>query len=72
VRTAAVFVCAKHDQVMERQLAQAVLSLADSAGMPDSFWETDSRVALARQVLGVPQDGRYSHAHLWSNSDAAT
>jgi hypothetical protein len=48
-------------------LARALLSLADTAGMPDGFWATDSRVTLARQALGVPDDGRYSHSHLWSD-----
>jgi hypothetical protein len=49
-------------------LAKALLSLADTAGMPDSYWQTDSRVALARAALGVPEDGRYSHAHLWADA----
>jgi hypothetical protein len=35
----------------ERALAEAIISLADSAGMPDSFRETDSRMILARQTL---------------------
>jgi hypothetical protein len=47
-------------------LARALLSLADTAEMPDTYWQTDSRVALAREVLGVPVDGRYTHAHLWA------
>jgi len=46
-------------------LAQAVMQLADLGGMPDSFWCTDNRVKMARDVLGVPEDGRISHAHLW-------
>lgn len=46
-------------------LARAVLQLADLEGMPDSFWGTDSRVALARRVLDVPEDDRYSHAEKW-------
>ena len=50
---------------LERQLAVAVLQFADTAGMPDTFWQTDPRVILARQTLGVPEDGRYSHDHLW-------
>jgi len=45
--------------------AKAVLQLADAGGMPDTFWQTDQRVKAARDVLGVPADGRYSHAHLW-------
>ena len=36
----------------ERQLARAICSVAQSGGMPDSFWETDSRIAIARSVLG--------------------
>jgi len=50
-------------------LAQAVMQLADLGGMPDSFWCTDSRVKMARDVLGVPEDGRISHAHLWEARD---
>jgi hypothetical protein len=50
------------------QLAQGILQLADIGGMPDSFWQSDSRVRMARDVLGVPADGRYSHAHLWEGT----
>lgn len=50
-----------------RALARGLLQIADAAGMPDTFWQTDSRVKLARDVLGVPEDGRYSHEHLWSD-----
>lgn len=50
----------------EVALAKAILSLADTAGMPDTYWQTDSRTTLAREVLGVPEDGRYSHAHIWT------
>lgn len=39
----------------ERDLAKAILSLADSAGMPDSFRQTDSRILLALEVLAEPQ-----------------
>lgn len=46
-------------------LARGLLQIADLGGMPDTFWQTDSRVELARAVLGVPSDGRYTHAHLW-------
>lgn len=49
----------------EVALARAVLSLADAAGMPDTYWASDRRVALAREVLDVPPNGRYSHEHLW-------
>lgn len=53
----------------EVALAKAVLAIADSGGMPDTYWQADSRVALARQVLGVPADGRYTHDHLWAGDD---
>ncbi len=46
-------------------LARGLLQIADAAGMPDSFWRSDSRVRLAREVLAVPEDGRETHAHLW-------
>lgn len=55
--------------VREIELAKALLSLADTAGMPDSFWRTDSRVALAREMLGVSQDERYSRVELWAWPD---
>lgn len=51
------------------QLARAILSLADTAGMPDTYWQTDSRVALARDVLDIPADGRESHRHLWNEEE---
>jgi hypothetical protein len=53
--------------VTKADLARAILSLADSAGMPDAYWQSDSRVALARSVLAVPDEGRYSHADLWTD-----
>jgi hypothetical protein len=46
-------------------LARAILSLADSEGLPDTSWQMDRRVDVARRVLGVPEDGRYTHAYLW-------
>lgn len=49
----------------ELALARAVLQVADDGGMPDTYWRTDSRVKLARDVLGVPAGGRYTHEHLW-------
>lgn len=55
----------QHQQDRERRLAEAVLSLADDAGMPDSFWGTDARIVLACEALEVPRDGRYTHSHLW-------
>lgn len=32
-------------------LARAIISVAASGGMPDSFWVTDSRIDLARKAL---------------------
>lgn len=32
-------------------LARAVLTLAEDAGMPDTFWGTDSRIRLALHIL---------------------
>lgn len=49
----------------EYALARAILQLADSAGMPDSFWQTDSRIELARYVLNVAKDERYTRAKEW-------
>jgi hypothetical protein len=54
------------------QLAQGILQLADAGGMPDTFWQSDSRVRMARDVLGVPVDGRYTHAHLWETPGSAS
>ena len=51
----------------EQALARAVLQIADAAGMPDTYWATDSRLKLAREVLGVPADGRSTHSHLWDD-----
>lgn len=36
-------------------LARAICALAVEGGMPDSYWETDSRIALAREVLGADE-----------------
>ena len=37
--------------------ARGLLQVAGAAGKPDTFWQTGSRVTLARDVLGVPGDG---------------
>lgn len=52
----------------EMALARAVLEMADVADMPDSYWASDSCVKLARDTLGVPADGRYTHARLWEQT----
>jgi hypothetical protein len=52
-----------------RAMARALLDIADAAGMPDTYWQTDLRIAMARDVLGVPADGRYTHARLWDGTD---
>lgn len=38
---------------LTRQLARDVLSLAQRAAMPESYWHTDSRVARACTTLGI-------------------
>jgi hypothetical protein len=43
-------------------LARAVLTMAAAGGMPDTFWHTDSRIALACQTLGWDPD----HARDWA------
>jgi hypothetical protein len=48
-------------------LAGYVLQLADLSGMPDSVWATDRRVTIAREILGIPVDGRYTHQVIWEN-----
>lgn len=58
---------ASADKERSKDLARAILSLADTAGMPDSYWQTDSRVALAREVLGVGDDERYTRAEEWTS-----
>jgi hypothetical protein len=51
-------------------LARAVCSIAASAGMPDSYWETDSRIELARQVLGAEEVERWERGELeWESED---
>jgi hypothetical protein len=50
-------------------LARWVLQLADLGGMPDTFWQSDSRVTAARAILGVAEDARYSQAELWWEAD---
>ncbi len=39
---------------VEKDLARCVLSLASVGGMPDTFWMSDSRIALACSVLDIP------------------
>lgn len=42
-----------------KQLAQDVISMAQSGGMPDSWWLTDTRIARACKVLGItPEKAR--------------
>src|SRR5437868_6058331 len=52
----------------EHDLAVAVLQLADIGGMPDTYWQTDKRIMLAREILDVPADGRYTHDHVWAEA----
>lgn len=46
-------------------LARSVLRLADLGGMPDTYWQTDTAVQLARHVLNVGDDERYTKPHIW-------
>jgi hypothetical protein len=57
------------NRVLAETLARGMLQIADIANMPDTFWEIDSRIRLAREVLSVPKAGRYSYAHLWSGDE---
>lgn len=43
-------------EVTKEQLARDIFSLAQRAGMPDTYWATDSRIARARAVLNVTPD----------------
>lgn len=60
---------ADHSEPTQEALAKALLQIADVAGMPDTYWQRDSRVELAREVLGIPADSRYTHSHLWSTDE---
>lgn len=40
------------------QLVRDVISMAESGGMPDSYMETDSRIARARATLAKSPLGR--------------
>jgi hypothetical protein len=45
------------------QLARDILSLADTAGMPDTYWRTDQRLKRARAALGLDEDVVRSPSH---------
>jgi hypothetical protein len=47
--------------------ARALLRIADKYNLPDKYWRTDRVIGQAREQLGVPVDGRYTHAHLWGS-----
>lgn len=38
-------------------LARGLVQITDAAGKPDTSWRAGSRATLAREVLGVPEDG---------------
>ena len=40
------------------QLARDIISLAEDAGMPDSYFETDSRIARAQATLAKSPQGK--------------
>lgn len=60
------------DSDLTARLARAVLQIADDGGMPDTYWAIDSRIRLAREVLGVPPGGRHTHSNLWDLSEGDT
>lgn len=43
-------------QKQQRELAEALLSLAATAGVPDSFWWSDSRIVLAVKTLKLTSE----------------
>ncbi len=46
--------------------ARNVLSIAASGGMPDTFWQTDSRILSACEELGCTP----TEARLWAEENA--
>jgi hypothetical protein len=50
--------------------ARALLRIVDKAQVADTSWQADRVIAEAREKLGVPVDGRYTHAHLWGGVTA--
>lgn len=52
-------------QEEKEHLARELLQIVDTADVPDSYWMTDSRIRKAREILDVPDNGRYTHDHLW-------
>lgn len=40
-------------------LARCICSIAQTAGMPDTYWETDRRMALAKKILGEKEFNRW-------------
>lgn len=52
--------------ISPEKLAKDVLSMAASGGMPDSFWQTDSRIGRACQVLNMTPDA----ARQWAQQHA--
>lgn len=53
-----------------RQLAQDVIAMAQAGGMPDTYWQTDRRIARACEVLGVtPEVAREASAKAFEALD---
>ncbi len=42
------------------ELARGLLSLAQVGGMPESYWRTDSRIAIACEALAITPEEAYS------------
>jgi hypothetical protein len=47
---------------LKLRLADAVCDMAAAGGMPDTFWQTDSRIALACEVLACTPDEAHAAA----------
>jgi hypothetical protein len=43
----------------KKELAHAICQVAEAGGMPDGFWQSDSRIALARAILGDEEVEKY-------------
>lgn len=46
-----------------KQLARDILSLAVDAGMPESYWQTDKRIARAAKTLNTTVEAARAAAY---------
>lgn len=56
---------AENASAREEALARSVLVIAQLGGMPDTYWPTDTRIALACSTLGLSPTAarRWAEAH---------